>query len=284
MIKKIILIIIFLFASFGQLSITSVYSQDFESNVSLNAVKLPEEVRYDYLDLPQRLIDYIDNYDWSDEQLPYKVELIINIYFEEIYRGYEDQLRGRFIVATNTGIQYADKQWRFPYRKGDAIDHNNPQFSPFLGLIDHYLYIIIGDEMDMLGEYLGTPYYKKAEEICSHGKFSRYPWWWDKRQEKVRHILSEEHKPYRSMVAYFNRALYEFEIENKLDALKFGLEAIKILESIVGIDDEKDFYKGFLNRNYREFNKIASIPGGETIKEILIKIDPEHEEYYIKNE
>ena len=284
MIKKISLIIIFIFANFIQVPITPVYSQDFESNVSLNAVKLPEEVRFDYLDLPQKLSLYMDNYDWSNEELPYSIELNVNIFFEQIYRGYEDAIRARFIVSTNTGIQYADKEWRFPYKKGDLIDHNNPEFSPFLGLIDYYLYIIIGDEMDMLGEHLGTPFYRKADEVCNLGKFSRYPWWWDKRQEKIRYILSEEHKPFRSMLAYFNLALYELETDNRIDALKFGLEAIKILESIIDIYEEQEFCEDFLNRNYREFNKLASIPGGEIIKETLIKIDPEHEDYYIKNE
>jgi len=138
--------------------------------------------------------------------------------------------------------------------------------------------------MDILGEHLGTSFYRKAEEICSNGKFSRYPWWWDKRQERIRYILSEDHKPYRTMVAYLNAALYEFETDNKIDALKYGLETIKILKSIHSLFKEQDFCKNFLNRNYQDLNKIASIPGGESIKEALIEIDPEHKEYYIKNE
>ena len=281
MIKKIIPL--FLFLTLLQPSTNYLFSQDFVSKITINTVKLPEEVRYSYSDLPQLLSNYIDNYNWSDEQLPYSIELNITIYFEEIYRGYEDELKGRFLVSTNT-IQYADKEWKFPYKRGDSIDHFNPEFSPFLGLINYYLYIIIGDEMDFLGEHLGSPFYRKAEDMCNNGKFSRYPWWWDKRQDKVRYILSENHKPYRTMVAKFYEALYKFETDNKIDALKYGLDVINILKSIYNSFQEADFCKNFLNRNYQDFNKLASIPGGESIKETLIEIDPEHKDYYTKNE
>jgi len=282
--KRNIILIIFLFSLVVQGFLSKIHSQDFISKITLNAVMLPEDVRLNYIDLPQRLTDYINSYNWSRDQLPYTIELNITIYFEEIYRSYEDQLRGRFLVGTNTGIQYADKQWRFNYNKGDRIDHNNPEFSPFLGLIDYYLYIIIGDELDMAGEHLGTLFYKKAEDICNQGKFSRYPWWWDKRQERINYILSDEHKLFRTMMSFLNQALYEYERGNKIDALKYSLETIKILESIISIEKEKEFCTDFLNRNYRELNKLASIPGGEKIKESLINIDPEHKDYYIKNE
>jgi len=137
MTKRIILT--FLLFSILQAATCHIFGQDFISKITLNAQKLPEEVRFNYVDLPQVLTNYVENFDWSNEELQYSIELNIAIYFEDIYRGYQDDIKGRFLVSTNTGIQYADKEWRFPYKKGDPIDHLNPQFSPFLGLIDYYL-------------------------------------------------------------------------------------------------------------------------------------------------
>lgn len=258
--------------------------QDFKSKVDINTVHLPEEVRMNYLDLPDKIVSYIDSYDWSEEQLPYTIDLDIRIWFEEIYRGYEDQIRGRIVFSTSTGIQYPDKQWRFKYNKGDEIRHNLTEYSSFLSLFDYYLYLIIGDEMDMLGEHLGTPFYKKAESLCYQAKFSRYQWWWDKRLERVQRLLSDQHKPFRTMLAYFNIALYELESGNKIDALKYGIETINLLEKVITLSSEKEFCKNFLNKYYRDLNKIASIPGGETIKEKLIILDTEHTDYYKENE
>ena len=265
-----------------KISLTS--AQDFKTRVSLNTIKLPEQVQFQYLDLPQKIMDYIDTYNWSEEELPFTIELNIKIWFEDIYSGYEDTFRARIVISTNTGIQYADKQWRFRYNKGDDIDHHLSEYSSFLGIFDYYLNLIIGDEMDILGEHLGTPFYRKAENVSQQAKFSRYQWWWDKRQQRVQYLLSDEHKPYRSMLAYFNAALYEIEGGNKIDALQYGIETVKLLESIISLRSEKEFCADFLSKNFRDLNTIASIPGGEGIKEKLILLDEEHADFYRKEE
>lgn len=263
------------------ISLTS--AQDFKSKVSLNTIKLPEEVQFRYVDLPQRIMDYIDTYAWSDEELPFTIELKIQIWFEEIYRGYEDTFKARLVMSTNTGRQYADKQWKFKYNKGDDISHYLSEYSSFQSIFDFYLNLIIGDEMDLLGEHLGTPFYSKAENISQQAKFSRYQWWWDKRQQRVQYLLSDEHKPYRSMLAYLSAALYELETGNKIDALQYGMETVRLLSSIISMRSEKEFCADFLSRNYRALNTIASIPGGEGIKEKLILLDKDHADYYKKN-
>jgi len=258
------------------------YSQDFVAEVKFVTELLPEEKKTNLRDLPIQLEEYINYYDYSQGELPYSIGCTIQIFFESVKSTFEDRYNARMFITTDTGTRYVDKWCRFIYNKGDIIAHDSIEFYPLLGFLDFYLYITLGIEMDRLGNYQGTKFFLKAEDIANLAKHSRFTYWWDNRLQIVRKLLDERHKPFRQMTAIFENAFYSLDNGNIKEALNFTKLTIQQLQSIMRNENEYEYCREFLDYNYNNLIELTKLEPGDELLDILIEIDPQHKDFYVE--
>ena len=258
-------------------------SQEIVAKVTATTETLPANKKDELRDFPAKLEQYLNSYDWTQGDYPYSIECQIGVFFEDVRTTYEDRYRGRFYINTETGIQYVDKYWDFAYNRDDVLMHNSADFSPLLGLVDYYIYLVLGEEMDNIENLSGTPFFQKALDLCNLGKFCRMPRWWDERAKDVQDILREDHKPFRSLQVQFQQAMFYLEDGNSEDAKGLSLQFFQALEVLSHSDRERVFLVRFYNQNYKDLLNLTKIQDTDMIYQLLLKLDPDHSEYYKSN-
>ncbi len=260
-----------------------VYGQEINAKVTSTLEMLPQNKRDDLYDFAPKLEQYLNSYDWTNGEYPYSLSCQVGVFFEEVRTTYEDRYSGRFYINTEMGTQYVDKYWDFAYNKGDQFNHGQADFSPLLGLVDFYIYLILGEEMDRIEALRGTQYFEKALDLANQGKFCRLPRWWDERYKDVQYLLSETHQPYRQMTALFENILFHMDEGNDVQAKDMSNNLLQMLKQLNGDSREQQYMERFYNQSYKELLAIAQFQDDPSYVQELIKLDPRHEDHYRNN-
>lgn len=259
------------------------FSQEIVAKVTLNTEPLPTNKKDELRDFASKVEQYINSYNWTKGKYPYSLGCMVGILLKEVRSTYEDRYSGEFYMATDNGIQHRDKYWDFAYTRGDNLIHEPPEFSPLLGLIDYYIYLVLAEDMDKVGALLGTPYFQKTLDICNQGKFSRMPRWWDERSKYVQALLKEDHKPFRMLIYRFEQVVTSLNDGNTEETRKLSIETFQELQALTKIEQEHIFCKNFFEQNYKELLAIVKLHQENTMYDLLVSLDPDHTEYYKNN-
>jgi len=267
-----VLSLIILFAGFSS-------AQQFTVNIEQTVKKLPPEKWIELNDLPDKIQRYIDNHQWTDGDIPFNIELNIQILFENVRSTYEEIYTARISLLTSTGFKHSDIRWSFHYLRSDNLQHNNI-FEPLTGLLDFYLNIIIGEELDRYSEMGGTKYFNNALDIALQGKLARAPYatWWDRRERFVGEYFKESHRIFRELKFFFYVADYYYDENNKDEVINAIGLIIENLQKLLKIRDEEENVKRFFSMNHKRLAEIFSMQK-EKIN-YLIEIDPDHKTIY----
>jgi hypothetical protein len=168
-------------AVFLALAVTSVYAQEFDCDVTIDAQQLTTEARKNLEEefVPQ-LKQYINSYRWTKEGVgTEKIKCTIKILFQGMPRAnhyvaqaFIGSLRPIFKTDRNTAVlRILDDNWEFDYVRFQPLTHNDFGFDPFLSFVDFYMYMILGYDFDTFGPLEGTEYFQKAVDIVgrAHG-------------------------------------------------------------------------------------------------------------------
>lgn len=259
------------------------FSQEIISKVSITTDPLPTNKKEELRDFAPKVEQYISSYNWTQGKYPYSLNCQVGIFFEEFRSTYEDRYSGRFYIASETGIQHVDKYWDFAFNRGDNFAHGQPDFSPFLGLIDYYIYLVLGEEMDKVGPLQGTPYFQKALDLGNQGKFCRLPRWWDERVKYAQLFLREDHKPFRLLLSRFEQIVTFLNDGNKEETKRLSADFFKDLLEITKVEQERPFCKNFFEQNYKELLAIVKLFPGDAMYNLLVSMDADHTDYYKNN-
>lgn len=280
MINRINFILVLLLAIFILSIVNSVYSQQINSDVKLILERLPLDKQRELQDLDQKIETYINDFDWTGEEFEEPLKINIQIFLRYKNVGYEDRYTGTFLISNNLDIQYYDKYWIFPYKAGDQIIHNEAVFHAFTGFIDFYIYILLSEEYDKYGRFLGTPYLKKSKEICNLAQFhSQYILGWRERMDLIEQLLSVFFKPFRKMKDQFFLGL-SYVGEDSLVAQKYCRTAFSFIDSSLTVNPDNDRVKYFLHAYNMKF--IDVLGNDKNILKQMISIDPMNEALYKK--
>ncbi|MGH7454351.1 MAG: DUF4835 family protein, partial [bacterium] len=191
----------------------------------------------------------------------------------------EDRYRCNILVS-GPDIQYYDKRSRFPFQENEELKPG-AEFVPILGLIDFYINLVIGNELDKYGLLEGTRYFEKARGILQQGKFARPPFFegWDWRDQTMRAIFSENYKKFREMKDYYfyGLSLNDDEITQKRDYVK---QAVEKLAEVLKENRDNLGAKQFIDAHYQELIELFKDAGDDSVFRILIRIDPDRENIY----
>lgn len=256
-------------------------AQTFEAEVSIELQQLRVEKRQKLTDFAEKIEHYINSYQWCDDRWGNIMPINIQMVLEDISAGSEERYKSTFLINNNYDIQFYDKRWRFAFNSGDMIVHEEGAINSLTGLIDFYIYLILGGEFDKSATLGGAVYYEKARDIAEQARFGlgRFIEGWDRRLELVRYLLSDKHKPFREMVDYYFYGL-SFVGEDNAEARKHCATAMKMLDKIIADDPENEYCKNFIAAHHIEVLEIFKRSKDKSILRLLMVIDPEHERAY----
>lgn len=258
----------------------SLFSQQINSEVQIILERLPLEKKEELKNLDQKIKSYIDDYDWTGEQFEEPLQVSIQIFLQHKIVNFEDRYKGRFIISNKTDAQYFDKYWVFSYNTGEELIHNESMFNPFLSFIDFYIYIILGEEYDKYGKYLGTKYFEKARNIANSAQFnSQYAWGWEERNRLIDNLLSQEFKPYRNMKDHFFLGL-SYVGEDDTTAQKYCGKAFDFIYNTLKKNPDNERVLQFLQAHNLQFIKVLG--HDKDLLKRMMSIDPQNEALYKK--
>lgn len=254
------------------------HSQRPVAKVSINVEKLLPESQEKLTNLQSELEQYINDYEWSDNARRYQIPVQIDIFFERAEpTSYEDRYDARFLISNGSDYQASDKRWRFRYQQDEQLLHTE-QFHSLTGLIDFYLYIMLGQEFDKITKLGGEPYYQKAFQVSQLAKFSEFfQWGWKERVALIENILSDAHQPLRELEYFFMQARQWLRVDDRKTAGQY-LRVILIRLRVMNREDEGT--DRFYSLHHLELARMLATLGMKEELEELSTLDPVNQVTY----
>jgi len=263
--------------------VAKTFAQSITVKVDLELNALPDEKREKLKDFKQILEDYLNNFQWTKNEFVGEFSIHWTLLLQDVSVSYQDRYKAQILVSNNSDVQYTDRRCRFAYQKGEIPVHSDNNWNSLTSLLDFYMNIIIGEEMDKFGHLLGTPYFEKAKLIAEQARFGlgQFIEGWDLRVELITDLLSDKTQKYREMKDFYFYGLY-FAKEDPPKARTYIKEAINMLEEIKKEENPK--YKRSIKFIEAHHIEIIELFKDSTDKQEvfakMIKLDPDRASVY----
>ncbi|MDZ7262936.1 MAG: DUF4835 family protein [candidate division KSB1 bacterium] len=257
-------------------------AQTIRATVDLELNALPDEKREKLSNFKNVLEDYLNNFKWTNDEFIGEIKVSLNMLLQDISVSYEDRYKVQLLISNNSDVQYSDKRCRMEYQKGEIPVHSENNWDSLTSLLDFYMNIIIGEEMDKFGHLLGNSYFEKAKLIAEQARFGmgQFIEGWDIRVELIHDLVSDKTKKYREMKDFYFYGLY-FAKEDPAKARTYCKEAINMLEEIKKQENPKfKRVDNFLQAHYIEIVELFKNSPDRDIFRKLIQLDPNRENIY----
>lgn len=194
--KKIKILFLLLIIQF--ISIYGLVAQEIECNVIVNIEQIEQENRYKISSLENDIKNYINtqrftNLQWEGDRIPVDINVFVaggynNKFSAQIFIAAKRNLYGKDGGRSIT-LRFFDKQWVFEYNQGAMLSFNTSRYNDVASLLDYYMLLIIGFDMDTYEELSGTRVYEQSKQVVTMaasygidgyetnaepGKFTRY--------------------------------------------------------------------------------------------------------------
>ncbi|MFN3196706.1 MAG: DUF4835 family protein [Chlorobiota bacterium] len=154
---------------------SATYSQEIEANVNVNMEMLDQEYRVNVSTMEQDVENYINSTKYTDvdfegNKIPVDISIVLS-------GGYNNRYNARIFIASNRYIygqddgksvvmKIADDQWSFEYARGAFFNYDLNRYNEFSSLLDFYMLIVIGVDLDTYETLGGNPAYSKARRLA----------------------------------------------------------------------------------------------------------------------
>ncbi len=267
--------------------------QQVRADVMAHLEALPVLHREQMADFGLALDDYIEEWDWLEEDLPEPVHVGIEAILAFMGSAVKTQYGSRLTVYSGTDLKYLDRWWFFEYEREDLLQHDDQQFNALTWLIDYYVHIMIGHALDKYTDFGGQSHFQRANAIALDGRFSReFQRGWDERLDLIDGILAEDYKPYRLIRNRYYRGLAAQKDNKLVEARTLCREAVDLMAETREKNPRDKWLSEFLNAHYLQIadvfsaespTEVPDVESSRAVYDMLIKIDPTHRSTYEKH-
>ncbi|MBL7191641.1 DUF4835 family protein [bacterium] len=249
--KKYIIICLLSLISAVIILATNCAAQKIICEIRINLDKLPSESQPKLRRLSDEVDNYINNYEWTEDEFQYDMTCEMEIAFSKaMSTSYEDRYEASFVISNGVDLHYADKRWVFALNEGESPTHSSV-FHPMTAMLDFYIYLILAHDYDKLKKFGGDQYYDQALAVSESAKFAtQYYFGWDRREELLKQLVSPSSKPYRELIWHYYTGYYFYESGETDAAKEHLLAAVNILPRV-----NEDKLKRFYDLNYINFTE-----------------------------
>ncbi|HID39283.1 MAG TPA: DUF4835 family protein [Calditrichaeota bacterium] len=258
---------------------TALFAQKLNVTVKIQAGHLTEEQRNELEGFNQKIEEYYNNYDYIEDEFEYDVNCNVQIIIETVQqKTFEKIYRAQFLISSETGENFYDKVWEFPYDKNKSLGHSQGQYEPIAQFLDFYAFMVLAGEMDTNGYLLGNALYETAMNIVNQAILSKYSRGWSQRKDYVIKITDIRTRPLREVKPQFFEALYVLGEGNYDQAYKLAKEVLAGIKKVYDVQPNNWYLQMFFNAHYRDLANLFEGKNDEL--ESLINMDGKHRESY----
>ena len=248
-----------------------------KAKVTIIIDKLPLDKRQKMAKFDQQVLRYIESYDYVEEDFVAPIQVGIQLFLEDYPYNGEDRYRCSILV-NGPDLQYSDKRARFAFQENEQLTRNQG-FSAIGGLIDFYLYLVTGNELDKYDDLAGAHYFEKARAVVEQGKFGQFFEGWDRRDELMRSIFSENYKKFREMKNYYFYGMWG--VQNDLRKQRsFIKQAVQRLTAVLTENRDNFAAQQFIDAHYQEIIDLFKDSGEGEVFKTLKALNPDRAEIY----
>ncbi len=153
-------------------------SQEIEATVTVNMEQLDPEKRVDVSYMERDVQNYLNSQqfvtnEWEGPKIPVDVTIMLSGGNRGVYSARLLLVSRRHLLGDDEGssvvLRLVDSKWAFPYSQGANLSFNMQRFDEFTSLLDFYMMLIIGMDLDTYGELDGSVAYERAKQIVILG-------------------------------------------------------------------------------------------------------------------
>lgn len=158
----------------------SAYSQEIEANVFVNTEQLETEYLYYVSSMADDVMRYINNTkyldrDWEGDPIPVEINIVLSSIGTNKFSAQMFIVSKRMVDSPegeegwSIALKIIEKNWAFEYALGANFNYSTTRFDRFVSMIDYYMLLVIGYDLDTYGELDGAVAFDKAKIIFSNG-------------------------------------------------------------------------------------------------------------------
>ena len=154
--------------------------QMIEADVSVNSEQLSLDQQDDVAGFASEIERYLEQTDWYDggEWLGSPIRIAVDVFFTG---GRPDgSLSAQLVFVSQRDVHRSgevspimrinDDAWDFSFRRSQVLRQTTAVYDKITGLLDFYVYIAIGIDLDTYGFLAGSDVYSKAQSIARRGE------------------------------------------------------------------------------------------------------------------
>ncbi len=262
-----------------------VFPQKIISNIKIVRDKLQGRNLDLFEGMEQKLQGYINDYDWSknDDKTPLNIDVQLSLDKVADDAG-QKRINATLFISNGKEIQYLDNNCVFTMNKGYSYYHEENPTDPFLSIIDFYLYIMLGDELDAVSRFRGTPFFQRAKNIAAQAKLTIAinAKGWEDRQIKADLFLDPRYQDYRIMKDHYYEGLAQYEEGEVQTARKNILHAIGMMETLNNTVFTRNHTERFIQGHYLEICRIFETSQDKSVFDRLILLSPKNKDTILR--
>lgn len=241
--------------------------------VSVDVQRLPEEAQQKLIGLDSAITLYLKSQDWANDDYQYDFPLQIAIFFTEYNPGaQEDKFKAKLIVTNKQDARLEDTRWEFGLRPPYQF---RAGYNPFTGVIDFYIWMILGLEFDKLEKLGGRQCYDKARAVYLQSNGSIFLFGWDKRKDFLDAQIDKRNDTTRELNFFYYTGIYYDGKGKYKDSKDYLYYALVKLEKV-----PEEVQSRFLELNHRQFAEALVRAEYSKGVKALERLDPSRKSIY----
>jgi Domain of unknown function (DUF4835) len=278
------------------LSITSftVFSQELNCNVVVNARQTGNENQQVFKTLEKQLTEFVNNTKWTNraystqERVNCSMNITINDYSGESFQGTIQIQSSRPVFGssyTTPIYNFNDKDFTFRYLEFQNLIFNPNQYeSNLVSVLAFHVYMILALDADSFGKNGGETFYKQAQTISNYSRQDNYKGWkledgLQSRFALIDNVLSTTFKEFRDVIYTYHREGLDAMAENPKTGKEKIATALKQFEAMNSRRPNSFLLRTFFDAKADEIEQIFSDGPNvniASVKETLQKVAPMH--------
>jgi len=283
------LLVIFLF-----LASATIYSQELNCTVVVNAQQTGDENLPVFKTLERQINEFINKTKWTDktylpqERINCSMFITIQDYSSDSFTGTIQVQSSRPVYGSSYGTpvyNYNDKDFSFRYLEFQNMIYNPTQFeSNLISMLTFHVYMILGMDADSFAQNGGDEYFKQAQTILQYSQQGSFRGWelQDGQQTRfvlIDNVLSPTYKELRNVMYSYHIGALDLMNENPKLGKEKVANVLKQLEVMNRRRPNSYLLRVFFDSKADEIEQIFS--GGPKVnivevQEMLNKVAPMH--------
>ena len=256
----------------------SLPAQGILAEIKLDTQNLDDVPRQAVAQLDSDIAYYIENTQWTFEDLPADFTIQATIYLDSyIESGSQKIYTAKAFWGNGDDQKYFDKSWQFTFNQGDALVRSRT-FNSLSSFLDYWVLTILGGDLDTWNEFGGSQLYTEARQVARDGSKDSFSLGWKDRLEDIEKLSRSQN--FRKMKFAYYESIDQWDSGNKDEARETIVALMRNLESSFRQQDSRIFTQNFLNAKHKELANFLYEVGEVSYLQRLKRADEDHAEYY----